>query len=226
MQYQGSTKTWRFAPNQYDRCMANNNNASNTEYDGWIDLFGWGTGDNPNKTSTSNNDYSTFTDWGENEISGYPAKTWRTPNKDEWDYLINTRKVNNTTGYSYVRITYGSGDADTCTGVLIYPDNFTWKDAGISSISVGSSAGVQNISATQWAALEKVGCVFLPGCSYRGATPFNAKTSGYYAYYWSATQNGTSNAYYAYLNFRAGSINPELSHSRYNGCAVRLIQNL
>ena len=133
--------------------------------------------------------------------------------------------MNNTTGYSYVRLKYGSGNADTCMGVLIYPDNFTWKDAGISSISVGSSAGVQNISATQWAALEKVGCVFLPGCSYRGATPFNAKSSGLYAYYWSATPYGPT-AYFVLFNFAGGSINPANYSFRYNGFAVRLIQDL
>ena len=42
LQYQASTNTWRFAENQWSYVGNNNVNASST-YDGWIDLFGWGT---------------------------------------------------------------------------------------------------------------------------------------------------------------------------------------
>lgn len=42
LQYQASTKSWRFAENQYDYISNANTNISAT-YDGWIDLFGWGT---------------------------------------------------------------------------------------------------------------------------------------------------------------------------------------
>ena len=42
LQYQASTNTWRFAENQWDYVGADNSNIS-SEYDGWIDLFGWGT---------------------------------------------------------------------------------------------------------------------------------------------------------------------------------------
>ena len=42
LQYQASTNTWRFAENQTDYIGEANSNISAT-YDGWIDLFGWGT---------------------------------------------------------------------------------------------------------------------------------------------------------------------------------------
>ena len=42
LQYQASTKTWRFAENQYDIIGEGNENIS-YRYSGWIDLFGWGT---------------------------------------------------------------------------------------------------------------------------------------------------------------------------------------
>lgn len=42
LQYQASTNTWQFATNQYDIIGSDNSNISST-YDGWIDLFGWGT---------------------------------------------------------------------------------------------------------------------------------------------------------------------------------------
>lgn len=42
LQYQASTNTWRFAEHQFDFVGFDNMKASAT-YDGWIDLFGWGT---------------------------------------------------------------------------------------------------------------------------------------------------------------------------------------
>ena len=42
LQYQASTDTWRFAENQYD-AIGETNSAASSTYDGWIDLFGWGT---------------------------------------------------------------------------------------------------------------------------------------------------------------------------------------
>jgi len=42
LQYQASTNIWRFAENQWDYVGAGNSNIS-SNYDGWIDLFGWGT---------------------------------------------------------------------------------------------------------------------------------------------------------------------------------------
>lgn len=68
LQYQASTGTWRFAENQYDTIGADNTNISATNT-GWIDLFGWSTGNNPTNTSTNNGDYSIFTDWGKMQSS-------------------------------------------------------------------------------------------------------------------------------------------------------------
>jgi len=62
LQYQASTDTWRFAEHQWDfvgddtdgnvfendvKC---NNALTSDSYDGWIDLFGWGTGQKPTYT--------------------------------------------------------------------------------------------------------------------------------------------------------------------------------
>ena len=54
LQYVG---TWQFATNQWDIF-------GNSQSDNHRDLFGWGTGDAPNKVSTDKADYATFTDWG------------------------------------------------------------------------------------------------------------------------------------------------------------------
>ena len=42
LQYNSAKNEWRFAEHQYDMIGADNNNISST-YNGWIDLFGWGT---------------------------------------------------------------------------------------------------------------------------------------------------------------------------------------
>ena len=67
LQYQASTDTWRFAENQYD--MIGNDNANvSSSYSGWIDLFGWGTGNHPTDTIQNSEIYNEFVDWGVNPI--------------------------------------------------------------------------------------------------------------------------------------------------------------
>ena len=89
LQYHIATKIWRFAETQYAYFGESNMNIYK-EYDGWIDLFNFGTGRNPTMTSFDWNDYDTFYDWGINRISNSnsPARSWRTLTKDEWTYLL------------------------------------------------------------------------------------------------------------------------------------------
>ena len=60
LQYQASTKTWRFAEHQWD-IIGKNNMYISKKYSGWIDLFGWSTsgfkGKNPYMTNTNSNSY-------------------------------------------------------------------------------------------------------------------------------------------------------------------------
>lgn len=105
LQYQASTGTWRFAEHQWDMIGENNENIS-SDYDGWIDLFGWGTsgynGKYPYMTSIENTDYGdgmndiavTDYDWGVyNKIlnGGNKAGLWRTLTYSEWRYILNDR---------------------------------------------------------------------------------------------------------------------------------------
>ena len=106
LQYNAAQNVWRFATNQYDfvgdaskgnvkigTTKCNNALISNT-YNGWIDLIGWGTGDNPTMSSNNYSDYPTFVDWGQNRIynGGDKVNLWRTLTKDEWVYLFYGRK--------------------------------------------------------------------------------------------------------------------------------------
>ena len=118
LQYQASTKIWRFAEHQYDYVGSDNRSISST-YSGWIDLFGWGTGSNPTLSSPSFEDYGTFMDWGCNAIinGGNTVNQWRTLTIAEWNYLLNTR-----TDASSKR---GTGNINGVGGLIILPDSWT-----------------------------------------------------------------------------------------------------
>ena len=123
LQYQESTNTWRFAERQYDVFGSNNNVAIKS--DGWIDMFGWGTGSNP--TALENYD---FVDWGVNIISngGKKARSWRTLTIKEWDYLLNGRSnADRLRGFGFVNNVYG---------MILFPDNWKmWVAFGVASIT-------------------------------------------------------------------------------------------
>ncbi len=245
LQYQASTKKWRFAQRQFDRCgiggdestvywndngtqrKCDNSQISET-YGGWIDIFGWGTsgvGDaNPpyfTETKIAQYPYS-WSDWGQNTIGTYAPNKWRTMTIDEWKYLIERRKVDGDAGYSFVRLKFGSNPTDTVTGVIIYPDDFTWSDVDISAIGVGKEKFTE-IDATIWNALEQVGCVFLPGSGYRSKNKILAfYTNGFY---WSATAEDKDNAYLMRFFNDDHNIN-YISYFTYFGLAVRLVRDV
>lgn len=92
LQYHPANNIWRFAEKQTDYIGDANGNISST-YDGWIDLFGWSTAENPTNISNDDADYPySFIDWGINKIGSDAPNTWRTLTYDEWNYLLNTRR--------------------------------------------------------------------------------------------------------------------------------------
>ena len=113
LQYHAVNNKWRFAPNQTDYIGYDNENISST-YNGWIDLFGWGTGNNPTNKSTDYNDYQTFVDWGVNKIGSYSPNTWRTLTYNEWYYLLTNRfNASNLKGVAQV---------NGVNGLILLPD--------------------------------------------------------------------------------------------------------
>jgi len=69
LQYNLKKNIWRFAKLQFD-IVGKDNEKISKKYNGWIDLFGWGTSDyngkNPYMTSSDYSDYGN----GENNIAG------------------------------------------------------------------------------------------------------------------------------------------------------------
>lgn len=225
LQYQARRRTWRFAENQYDYIGEGNNNTSTT-YAGWIDLFGWGTADNPTNTSSTNSDYS-FTDWGKNVIDDYPANTWRTLTRDEWYHLYAER-----TNASSL---HGHATVNGIYGLVFLPD--TWnKPSGISFNAGATDYSSNKYTLEQWAKMEAAGAVFLPAAGVRqGSTFFMVM---WYGYYWSSSEvyysstawydrEGDSHENYAeYFYWRDKSDGKIEIIARSYGCSVRLVHDL
>lgn len=192
LQYQASTNIWRFAENQWD-CIGEDNANISPTYDGWIDLFGWGTSGwdsgntyyHPWDTATYGSLYGppgnydltgsySHADWGvHNPISngGNTANQWRTLTYAEWEYVFSRRTT--TSGIRYV-----SANVNGVNGVILLPDNWS-----TSTYSLNTGAGFNNnvISASQWITLEQHGAVFLPVAGRReGTSVYEIGSRGYY----------------------------------------------
>ena len=213
LQYQASTDTWRFAEHQYDY-VGNANNISST-YSGWIDLFGWGTGNNPTLASTNDSDYSTFTDWGVNKISngGNTTNQWRTLTKDEWVYLYSGR-----TNAARLR---SQATVNNVYGYILLPDSWLLP-SGMSFTANANKWTTNTYSAADWAKMEQSGAVFLPAAGGRNGT--NVYGVGSDGFYWSSTPGGTNRAFSLY--FDSGYVDPLSISNRSRGRSVRLVQDL
>ncbi|HCS87542.1 MAG TPA: hypothetical protein DIW30_03755 [Bacteroidales bacterium] len=225
LQYNASSKTWRFALQQYDFIGEENRNISDT-YNGWIDLFYWGTGDNPTLVTTNIEDCpSAFTDWGKNVISnaGNKANQWRTLSNDEWVYLIKKRpNADRLVSTATLNI-----DNVEKYGLIILPDN--WKAPNGITIDCSHEADYwSNIyDASQWAKMEAEGAVFLPAAGFREVNDYNdADDMGLY---WSSTAYNTELArYFAFCEEleEIDNLINQCVDPFYLGFSVRLVKDL
>lgn len=163
LQYQASTDTWRFAAHQYDTIGSANVSIS-PNYGGWIDLFGWGTGNNPTLDDPHWEVYNAFHDWGDNAISngGNTPNTWRTMTKEEWEYLLYTRSTASDIRFAVAQV-------NGVNGMIILPDDWSSSYYSLNDVNVmqGIFAG-SVISESDWTNyLESKGAVFLPNSGWR-----------------------------------------------------------
>ena len=220
LQYQASTSTWRFANNQFEYIGESNSNISPT-YDGWIDLFGWGTRNNPTQTSTNDSDYPSFQEWGTARISngGNTYNQWHTLSDEEWSYVLNTRQTTSGIRYVKARVNY-------VKGVILLPDDWNpvyYTLNNINQNNVDFSSNVINDIA-QWNNIEQHGAVFLPTAGARdGTTVYNLDYAGNY---WSASfyQYNNIGDYARHMSFSSSSLGT-YNNYRYRGLSVRLVQD-
>ena len=147
----------------------------------------------------------------------------------EWTYLLTKRIVaGNDSAFSYVRLKYGSNLTDTVSGVIIYPDDFSFAEAGVGALNFGANYAVTQIDATTWEALEEMGCVFLPTATSFDLPTYDERTVGLYAFYWSSTAASAAQALQMVYNL---GTNPMFlrggrSDNRFKCFSVRLAQDI
>ena len=205
LQYRPSDGSWRFATQQYIYLGDSNSRVSDT-YSGWIDLFAWGTGDNPTMTSRDEAQYRSFADWA-NHLDG----NWRTLSADEWDYLLNQRP----------RATQlrAKGTVHREYGFILLPDGWVCPPSVYFTASPDSNE--TEYPTSQWKALQESGAVFIPAGGRRtGTEVFGAGKNGFY---WTSTESDGPNAQSLY--FVEYSITAYHSYPRYCGLSVRLARD-
>ena len=240
LQYQASTQTWRFAEHQYDIVGKGNENISPT-YDGWIDLFGFGTSGwnsgaaayQPFSTSANSADYCVNhltgdyanADWGVYNLisNGSEKDCWRTLTNTEWEYLLFTR--------SNCDNLYSKGKVNGICGLILLPDDWRLpKDVAFTSMLLDWNTN--NYSVEEWQKLEIEGAIFLPSPGMILEEYKNEEAAE--GYYWTSTiysrlykETGeceSANAYifYGYKVIEGFEMNSQELNTR---CAVRLVRN-
>lgn len=253
LQYTQSTGTFSFAPVQHYILGEDNTSlsSSNEVLADVVDLFGWSS-DAKNvfygawgmSASVYNNNYEgEFRDWGANVIGTDTANTWRTPSKDEWEYIFLHRP-------NAARL-FGMGMVDTVSGIIILPDvwhtpagvtftpntqsteyHLTLTEDGLtySQNEDNSPFELNPYTLEQWHLMEAAGAVFLPAAGGRTGTEVDVTES--LGLYHSATAvpagNDAISQSYA-LEFQEGdedpySLAPQTQSELYTGMAVRLIR--
>ena len=219
LQYRASTNTWKFAEHQWD-CVGEANVNISPTYDGWIDLFGWGTSGynhgaicyQPWSTSTNNEDYFAYglwnanlyeetgqADWGYNQISngGNTTNQWRTLTLDEWHYVV------------FRRLSAKAKVNDVC-GLILLPDYWDEEIFYLNDLNqYGAPYSSNTISISDWSILEANGAVFLP--------------ADFGNYYWSSQIMESNSAKVLWLNaLHQGTYYSNFRSSRLK---VRLVQD-
>lgn len=244
--YDGSDWSWALATNQWDyigNATANTsiNGDGTVSANGTVDLFGWigasksrsgvamyGISDSKAPAYyTGEKGESLQSDWGNTIGSG-----WRTPTRDEWYYLLNTREsgatVNGTNDASHVYATINT-DATEVNGMIIFPDGVTISTSEATSWSTingtGSFAEATKCTSAQWNALEAKGCVFLPVTGLRSGNEVPDYQLSY-GYYWSSTSSPDYDSRALDLKFGNNSTVSANWLDRYYGAAVRLVQDI
>lgn len=218
LQYHPLNNQWRFAESQID-CVGDANANISPTYDGWVDLFCWGTGDEPTRIVTNNNAYPNFVDWGSNVIATDTANTWRTMSADELRYILSSRP--NAAALN------GIAHINGVNGLVLLPDDWvaieglTFNTGAYGHWSREYYAVHNTFTLEQWQQMEEAGAIFLPAVGYRQGNSIYA--SGSKGYYWTTSPNGGCGP--ITLEFSAKEIVTNSSY-RYSGLSIRLIKDI
>ena len=218
LQYQASTKTFRFAERQW-AYIGEYNKYISESYTGWIDLFGWGTGLNPTFRSVESSVYKIFADWGDNPISngGNVAGQWRTPTEYEMGYIRGQR--------DHWDKLCALGTVNGVKGLILLPDNWVLP-TGLSFTPEDLTCTKNVYSGESWQKMEAAGAVFLPCAGSRYSS--QVYSIGESGFYWTAQSD-----YYQQQKRKGEFVfwenaKPRISDSEHpeSGTSVRLVQDV
>lgn len=238
LQFQASTGTWRFAERQQDYIGEDNENISSS-YDGWIDLFGWGTSGwesgaecyQPWSSSRTNSDYQPGGFWYNNLTGDYAdadwawhnaisnggdrQHLWRTLSEEEWRYLLESR--------ADARSKYGVALVEGVRGYVILPDSWSNPTQLPTFISgIGNTWSDNEYNQDQWYLMELAGAIFLPAAGNRDGTSIEGLGEQCYGVYWSSSRYDNEDVA-SCISF-AARIGVSISW-RALGCSVRPVQD-
>ncbi len=269
LQYKECTKTWRFASNQWNYVGTQNPDdegwyggnvegsdncfVSFTGYEGWIDLFhfgtsGWNSGAvvyKPFDVSYNCSDfyvggrpgYGLFgnhanADWGVyNKIKngGNQAGLWRTLRVREWDYLIRGRQN--------CENLQACGRVNGVNGFILLPDDWQLPDSiefmpnpkeePKTSYDYTIILEANDYTVSEWDKMEKKGAIFLPCSGTRLGTYIYR--CGFAGDYWSSSTNSPDDDEYFGDNaeyFTIGYTATTSYFSRKCAYSVRLVQDI
>ncbi len=218
--YKSDNKIWKWIYNY----SGENRSGNYTKSGYWIDLFGWGTGNDPLNFNTNN---SSFTDWTS------IGSGWYTLSIAEWAYILDSR----TTNLRFLKATVNG-----VKGLILFPDGFAWPSHVIASTTIYGKINsktdnfTEAITTTQWTSLENKGAIFLPAGGYRtlrgGPTASNIPStekgritnSSTHGYYWARDAADNTNAYNLRI-FGQGIVTTTAAEKK-TGYSVRLVRNV
>lgn len=235
LQYLASEHLWGFAENAFDYIGMDNANIAES-YDGWIDLFGWGTSgynhgavcyqpwssdSNPDHYLAYGDDHAQLydqtgqADWGYNDIfQEDEVGKWRTMTCEEWDYVLNERNTPSGIRFAKAQV-YG------VNGLILLPDSWSSSAYYLNNVNQPSASFTSNVISDGWEPfLLFNGAVFLPAAGYRDEDRIEyAGTMG--LYYTSESNVRKAKA----INFEHSDIG-EMTVFRSWGLSVRLVREV
>lgn len=218
LQYHPLENEWRFAEHQYDMIGKLNRKIAH-HYNGWIDLFGWGTGVIPTRMLEDGGRYDVFEEWGCNSISngGNARHPWRTLTNKEWDFVFGKRHPNS--GIRYVKATVNG-----VKGVILFPDEWDAPTGDLTGLNNKRSGFNSNIiSDVEWASrFESNNAVFLPVTGVRVGERIYDLDADDYGYYWSSEGCESNEVAYC-MEFSGRTMDANFPQGRCNGLGVRLV---
>ena len=258
LQYNAVFETWRFAEHQWDYVggtflfvhYGNVDNSSNNDvspnYDGWMDLFGWGTS-GWDCGNTYYQPWETYYDWdvvdgeyfsggrlygppGCYDLTGNYANSdwghyntisngggrWRTLTIDEWEYVFNSRSTDS--GIRYARAQLCISNGEIIDGIILLPDD--WNEIYYMLYDTNDAgASYESNVIVDWSIFKAHGAVFLPPTGTRMGLIY---ANGGNGCYWSASNCHTDKANAYSVFFDSYVIDP-LDCDRMDGRAVRLV---